>query len=82
MIDEQELADLTASVLSRGIRQPIRVWFVAAENVYRIIAGERRYRAALAAKLTVMPCLVQDVPTAGATLDGKQILVEQVVENW
>jgi ParB family chromosome partitioning protein len=80
--DEEELANLTASIQERGVRQPIRVWYVAEAEMYQIIAGERRYRASKAAGLTAIPCLVEDMPSAQPTLPRVEILVEQISENW
>ena len=60
--DADQMEHLTASVRERGVRQPIRVWFVAGDDVYQIIAGERRYRAARAAGLKAIPCLVDEEP--------------------
>jgi len=79
--DEGELANLTASIAERGIKQPIRVWHVAADNVYQIISGERRYRASVAAGLASVPCIIEDAP-AGAVPARSDILVDQIVENW
>ena len=80
--DEAELSNLTASVREQGIRQPIRVWYQASENTYRIIAGERRYRAATAAGLPSVPCLVEPTPAGAAAPPRTEILVEQISENW
>lgn len=79
--DEQELKNLTASISEHGIKQPVRVWYVEAEEVYQIVSGERRYRAASAAKLAVVPCIIEDAP-AGTIPPRKDILVDQIVENW
>lgn len=46
--DPKEMEELTASVREHGINQPILVRPVG-DGQYQIIAGERRYRAALAA---------------------------------
>jgi ParB family chromosome partitioning protein len=46
-----------------------------AEQVYQIITGERRYRAAILAGLAEMPCWLQSP-------ENRQILVRQIVENW
>jgi len=77
--DDEELKELTTSVSERGLKQPLRVWFVASDKIYQIVSGERRYRAALAAGLTAVPCLVEDTP---GVLLRKEILVDQIVENW
>ncbi len=79
--DEQELQNLIASVTEHGIKQPVRVWHVESDDVYQIISGERRYRAAVAAKLIAVPCLIEDAP-AGSAPPRKGILVDQIVENW
>ncbi len=55
---EESIEELAQSIKSYGILQPIIV-----ENkgkYYRIIAGERRWRAAKKAGLTEIPCLVRD----------------------
>ena len=67
--------ELSASVKQLGILQPIAVRYLGDEKVYRIISGERRYRAALAAGLREIPCWVQ-------APEEKDILVRQITENW
>ncbi len=57
-IDPEALEELTASVRQRGILQPIIV--KRDGDGYLIMAGERRYRAAKAAGLTVVPAIVRD----------------------
>jgi ParB family chromosome partitioning protein len=74
----EKLAELTASVAERGIRQPIRVRRDAEDGKYWIIAGERRYRAAVAAGLAEMPCILADAQASA----GKEVLIDQVIENW
>lgn len=55
--------------------QPIAVRWIDAEQHYRIISGERRYHAAMAAELAEIPCWVQ-APRE------EEILLRQIVENW
>jgi ParB family chromosome partitioning protein len=74
----EKLADLTASVRQRGIRQPIRVRRDDADGRYWIIAGERRYRAAVAAGLAEMPCILADARSS----QQREVLIDQVIENW
>jgi ParB family transcriptional regulator, chromosome partitioning protein len=57
-INPEGLDELTASVRQRGILQPIIV--KREGDGYLIMAGERRYRAAQAAGLTVIPAIVRD----------------------
>ncbi len=55
--NEEQLAELTASVRENGIIQPIIVR--KSEKGFEIIAGERRYRAARAAGLLTVPAFVR-----------------------
>lgn len=52
------LAELTASIKSAGMIQPLVVRPISS-NKYEIIAGERRWRAAQMAQLATVPCLVR-----------------------
>lgn len=59
VFDEDALAELAASITQVGVLQPI----VVRENApgeYEIVMGERRWRAAVAAGLQVVPVLVRD----------------------
>lgn len=58
-IDETALTELTTSVKHYGVLQPIIV--VRAGSGYRIVAGERRWRAAKAAMLNHMPAIVRSL---------------------
>ncbi|WP_448212326.1 ParB/RepB/Spo0J family partition protein [Colwellia sp. MEBiC06753] len=61
----EALEDLSNSIKSQGIIQPIVVRTLAIDS-YEIIAGERRWRAAQIAEIDVVPCLVKDVPDEAA----------------
>jgi len=52
------LMELRDSILSQGIIQPLLVEEIA-NNVFVIVAGERRYRAAKLAGLKTVPCIVR-----------------------
>jgi len=56
--DEEALNELASSILMHGIIQPIVV--TPYENKFMIIAGERRYRASILAKLNTMPAIVRN----------------------
>ena len=71
--DEESLEELTNSIKSRGIIQPIIVR-TSTENKYEIIAGERRWLAAQRAGLHEVPVVVVDV-------DDKKALEFGIVEN-
>ncbi len=57
VFDETALAELSASIANHGILQPIVV--TQAGDNYRIVAGERRWRAAKLAKLQAIPAIVR-----------------------
>lgn len=71
--DEESLASLTASVRELGILQPVLVRPLGGD-VYELIAGERRLRAARRAGLPTVPAMVRDVSETTS-------LEEALVEN-
>jgi ParB family chromosome partitioning protein len=66
---------MSESVRQLGVLQPIAVRYVREADRYRIISGERRYRAAVVAGLGEIPCWVQSP-------EDRQVLVRQITENW
>ena len=70
--DEDKLTDLTESIKEHGVLQPILV--TVRDDKYMIIAGERRYRAAKAAGLTVIPALIRE-------LSDEQVMEIALIEN-
>jgi ParB/RepB/Spo0J family partition protein len=74
--DRDFLEELTASVALRGILEPLLVNRLEDTELegYEIIGGEQRYRAALAAGLTHVPCVIFE-------LSPEEVLETQVVEN-
>ena len=69
---EDELAELTESIRSKGLVQPIIVR--PAEGGYEIVAGERRWRAAQKAGLHTVPVIARD-------LTDKEVLELAIIEN-
>jgi ParB family chromosome partitioning protein len=65
--DDDETADLAASIAQHGVLQPILVR-ATADGSYELIAGERRLRAARAAGLSHIPAVVRDT-TVGEPLE-------------
>ena len=59
VFDPDALMELRDSIISQGVLQPILVEEIA-ENIYVIVAGERRYRAAKMAGLKTVPCIVRN----------------------
>ena len=57
--DEAALQTLADSIRTAGVLQPLLV--VEQNGRYRIVAGERRFRAARIAGLDKVPCIVRDL---------------------
>lgn len=56
---EESLASLASTIQAHGIRQPLTVVVSPDEpGKYEIVSGERRYRAALLAGKTALPCII------------------------
>jgi ParB family transcriptional regulator, chromosome partitioning protein len=73
--NEEELAELAASVREKGILQPILVRGVAGKaDLFEIVAGERRWRAAQKAGLREVPVLLMDI-------GDREALEIAIVEN-
>jgi ParB family transcriptional regulator, chromosome partitioning protein len=70
--DPEELAALSASVRSHGILQPLVV--CVRDGRYRLVAGERRLRAAQEVGLTTVPVRVVD-------FNDQQVLEAALIEN-
>ncbi|MCI6863623.1 ParB/RepB/Spo0J family partition protein [Anaerobiospirillum succiniciproducens] len=58
--DEKAILELSKSIATHGLLEPLLVKKVGGD-IYEIICGERRFRAAKAAKLESVPCLIRDV---------------------
>jgi ParB family chromosome partitioning protein len=69
---EQALAELARSIRAHGVLQPIRVR--PHRDGYRIIAGERRWRAARMAGL-------RDIPAVIVERDDERAYLEALIEN-
>ncbi|MCR4557081.1 MAG: ParB/RepB/Spo0J family partition protein [Saccharofermentans sp.] len=74
--NDEKIDQLAASIAESGVIQPIIVQKRA--NGYRIVAGERRWRAARQAGLTVIPAIIRDL-TDKETLE--QALIENIVRE-
>lgn len=70
--DEEELKELSSSILEHGILQPLIVR--EKNSKYEIVAGERRYRAARMAKVTEIPIIIK-------SFSDQQTLEIALVEN-
>ena len=73
--DEDSLADLAASIRSKGVIQPLVVRASPRDpGMHEIIAGERRWRAARRAGLAELPVVVRE-------LGDDEVLEVAIVEN-
>jgi ParB family chromosome partitioning protein len=70
--DSTELEELSASIKTNGVIQPVIVRKVG--NGYELIAGERRYRASIMAGLKTIPTIVRD-------FSDKEALAISLIEN-
>lgn len=74
--DDAELAGLAGSIAKRGVLQPLVVTADPARNgAYRIVAGERRWRAARKAGLETVPVVFREVES------DRELLELALVEN-
>lgn len=63
----ESIKELSDSIIEQGLMQPIIVR-KAEKNLFEIIAGERRWRAAQLAKLNSMPAIVRDINDRSASI--------------
>jgi ParB family chromosome partitioning protein len=71
-IDSKALAELTASISEKGVLQPLLVR--PTDSGFEIVAGERRFRAAVEAGLSTVPVVVK-------TLGDQETLEIAIIEN-
>ena len=71
--DEEGMEELTESIRSIGIIQPITLRQIS-ENHFQIIAGERRWRASQMADLTTIPAYIR-------TISDENVMEMALVEN-
>jgi ParB family transcriptional regulator, chromosome partitioning protein len=73
---EGQMAEMTESLRERGQLQPVRVRWDEGLGKYRLIMGERRYRAAALAGLKSLAAVIHEAPLSPA-----ETLEIQVIEN-
>jgi len=61
VFDDEQLEELTNSIREKGVMQPLLVRPSEDPNIFEIIAGERRWRAAQRAGLHDVPVIVREV---------------------
>ncbi|RYE09122.1 MAG: ParB/RepB/Spo0J family partition protein [Hyphomicrobiales bacterium] len=70
----EQLEELTNSIREKGVMQPLLVRPSEDPNIFEIIAGERRWRAAQRAGLHDVPVIIREV-------DDKESLELAIIEN-
>lgn len=70
---EEALAELAASIAARGVIQPVIVT-PHGSGRYRLVAGERRWRAAQRAQLHEIPAIIRD-------LSEREVTALALIEN-
>jgi ParB family chromosome partitioning protein len=71
-MDPEALAELAASIAQKGVLQPLLVRIK--DEQHEIVAGERRFQAARAAGLTVVPVIIRE-------LTDQETLEIAIIEN-
>lgn len=79
---DASIEELAGSIREKGVLEPLIVrvpptaedWEIGPIEAFEIVCGERRYRAAKAAGLETVPCLIRD-------LTDEQVLDIQIHEN-
>jgi ParB/RepB/Spo0J family partition protein len=72
--DDERLDELAAAIRAEGVLQPIAVRYDEPRDIYVILHGERRWRAASRAGLASIPAIVREVPE-------DRRLLQQLMEN-
>lgn len=72
--DPDQLEELTNSIREKGVMSPLLVRPTDDPNIFELIAGERRWRAAQKAGLHDVPVIVREV-------DDKEALELAIIEN-
>ncbi len=65
---------MAESIKKHGLLQPITVEYIELEDYFKIISGERRYKAAKLAGIQELPCIIKYI-------DQHVRLIHQLIEN-
>ena len=73
-LNQKSLNELAESIKKHGLLQPITVEYIEREDCFKIINGERRYKAAKLAGIQELPCIIKYI-------DKHTRLINQLIEN-
>ena len=72
---QEQLDELANSIRDKGVLQPILVRPIPGQaDLYQIVAGERRWRASQAARLTEVPVVIRE-------MDDAEVFEVAIIEN-
>ncbi len=73
-MEDEELKELAASIEENGVLQPVILTPASESEGYRLVAGERRWRAARLAGLETIPAVIRDI-------DREEMMEVALIEN-
>ena len=73
-LNQKSLNELAESIKKHGLLQPISVEYIEQEDCFKIINGERRYKAAKLTGIQELPCIIKYI-------DKHVRLIHQLIEN-
>ncbi len=71
---QDRIKELSNTIREIGIINPIQVQYMAPDDIFQIISGERRYRASQMAGLKTIPCIVRET-------GDEERRAHQIIEN-
>ncbi len=77
-VDGDELKGLVSSISEKGVLQPVIAW-QKADGSYELVAGERRWRAAMKAGLKYIPAIVRKA--SDPAKNGRDSMEIALIEN-
>jgi ParB family chromosome partitioning protein len=75
IFNKDSLNELAESIKAHGVLQPISVEYLPTDDLYKIIAGERRLQASKIAGLNDVPCIIHE------EIESNKRTALQLVEN-
>jgi ParB family chromosome partitioning protein len=75
VFNEESLQELSDSIKENGLLHPLNVEYLPKENRFKLITGERRFRAIQRLEWTEVPCVVRE------NVSTKDRFALQIIEN-
>lgn len=77
--DEESMKELTSSVYKDGVLQPILLCYTTTKGQYGLVAGRRRYMAAMNVKTLIKSR--DEIPAIIREMTHEEVLEYQIIEN-